>query len=521
MNNNQLNNNQVNNIPVNNNQNNYIPPNSGLNNQSNYIPANNGQVMNNVPVNNGNVMSSQMNKTPVNNGTVVVDTGVGLKDGHHSCPNCGSGEIQFNQEVGKLYCRFCRSTFDGKSLQGFENNLDNLQGNIIGSGAKNINKNIDDIMTLKCNGCGAEIVVDTKTTTQAKCHWCKSILSLNSRIENGTVPDAILPFMVSKQDAYNKMLEFAEKRKFFAKPIDLTLDNVSGVYFPYLLVDVKAKCDFTGEGEHLVRRYRVDDHTYYDADLYMVRRQFDLVVDDLSVESNKDRLNKLSEDKTNNIINAIMPFDTNNCITFESNYLVGFTSEKRDVNIPEMARNVNTKVVDVARHALNQDLRFYDRGVCWNNEMVKIEGSQWVSAYLPVWLYSHCEIKDGKKLIHYIAVNARSKEIMGSIPVNTSKLLLISFIVELISIFFVFVVLPEIHFIVYLLALASGFIYYTCIYSRYRNKNARHSYEKETANKISNINRQDVYVKRRKHLNNSQIVGKNNERVKGDIVKKI
>jgi len=42
--------------------------------------------------------------------------------------------------------------------------------------------------------------------------------------------------------------------------------------------------------------------------------------------------------------------------------------------------------------------------------------------YLPVWLYSYQE--PGSKMLHYIAVNGRTGETMGSIPVQHWKLLL-------------------------------------------------------------------------------------------------
>jgi hypothetical protein len=47
--------------------------------------------------------------------------------------------------------------------------------------------------------------------------------------------------------------------------------------------------------------------------------------------------------------------------------------------------------------------------------------------YLPVWLYSYQQ--ESNKLLHYIAVNARTGETMGSIPVSQPKLLLAAFTV--------------------------------------------------------------------------------------------
>ena len=74
----------------------------------------------------------------------------------------------------------------------------------------------------------------------------------------------------------------------------------------------------------------------YDADVYHVERDFDIFINDLTVESSQDKLNHKSNDKTNNIINAIMPFDVENCVKWNANYLRGYSSEKRDTNIEQL-----------------------------------------------------------------------------------------------------------------------------------------------------------------------------------------
>lgn len=60
-----------------------------------------------------------------------------------------------------------------------------------------------------------------------------------------------------------------------------------------------------------------------------------------------------------------------------------------------------------------------------------MKGQRWVSAYLPVWLYSYYqEKKDGRSMVHYVAVNGRTGSVMGSVPINYPRLLLTSAAVE-------------------------------------------------------------------------------------------
>ncbi|HYN34833.1 MAG TPA: hypothetical protein VES40_19570, partial [Ilumatobacteraceae bacterium] len=63
----------------------------------------------------------------------------------------------------------------------------------------------------------------------------------------------------------------------------------------------------------------------------------------------------------------------------------------------------------------------YDRGVRWERERLDVHGTRWVAMYLPVWLYAHHN-GEGKGMVHYIAVNGRTGEVMGSVPVSHRRL---------------------------------------------------------------------------------------------------
>jgi len=409
-------------------------------------------------------------------------------------------------------------------VAGLETDISRLEGVVIGSGAKDIIPSTDEVLTFKCSSCGAEVVIDTTEVTQARCHWCRNTLSVNQQVPNGAVPDAVLPFKIKKEEAKAEIEKFVGKRKFFAHPEfkkEFTTDNVMGVYLPYMVVDINAHANLAGQGEHEVRRYTrgsgKDKKTYYDADLYNVEREFDIAVDGLTVESSSDKLNNKAKNKTNNIINSIMPFDIENSVKWNANYLKGYTSEKRDTNIEQLKQLVDTQAKDIARYKANETLKHYDRGVAWNKEELNVKGEQWKAAYFPVWLYSYQQ-KD-KNLLHYVAVNARTKETMGSVPINQLKLVGVSAIIEVIG------------FILWLLTmplpadsedgdyswlfLTLGFIFYGVMYIRYRNQNARHYHEIETKSTMDNLRKEDHFVTKRTGLKNARMAGANNTSVKG------
>lgn len=449
----------------------------------------------------------------------IVKTDVGAKDGQNKCPKCGSTDISVNVNNGHLRCNFCRYEFEPEKVAGLETDISQLKGEVIGSGATDIVADTDDVVTFKCSSCGAEVVIDTSEVTQARCHWCRNTLSVNQQIPNGSVPDVVLPFTVKKEDARAQIEKFVSKRKFYANPQfkkEFTTENIMGVYFPYMVVDTNAHSKMSGEGEQEVRHYtiRKGDHseTYYDADLYHVEREFDIAIEGLTIEASADKLNKKAVDKTTNVINSIMPFDIENAVKWNANYLKGYSSEKRDINIEQVKTLVEAQSKDIARFAANDTLEQYDRGVAWSSEELEIKGQQWKAAYLPVWLYSYQEVKGNKKLLHYVAVNARTKETMGSVPIHMPKLLGVSFLVECGGVLAMLFVDFDYDWLFLLL----GVIYFIIIYTRYRNDNARHKYEVETKKEISNLKEEDKLISRRTKLTNSYMVGANNTSIRGD-----
>lgn len=464
-------------------------------------------------------------------GPKIVQTDEGAKDGQTKCPKCGATDISLNATTGKLRCNFCRHEFEPEKFDGMETDISNLTGEVFGSGTQDIAEDAGDIVTLKCSSCGAEVVIDTKNSTQARCHWCRNVLSINSQVPNGAVPDTVLPFKLSKQEARESIEQFVGKRKFFAHPKfrqEFTTENIMGVYFPYMVVDMNAHADLTGEGEHEVRRYTVgsgdNKETYYDADLYEVEREFDLTFEGLTVESSLDKLDNSNKNKTNNIINSIMPFDTENCVKWDSNYLSGYTSEKRDTNVEQLKPIVEEQAKDIARFAANDSLEFYDRGVRWDSERLDIKGQQWKSAYLPVWLYSYLQKKGNRDILHYVAVNARTKETMGSVPIHMPKLIGVSVLIEALcfvaALFLNSSSSSDSDSNYWWLLLLGGIIYYIVMYNRYRNSGARHAHEKETKKNVTNLRKVDNLIKRKKRLKNSTMDGANNHSVRGGNAKK-
>ena len=351
-----------------------------------------------------------------------------LADGLNRCPKCGSTDVRLRGSTGMLVCLFCRHEWQEARVEeefGLGLGIDELEGTVVAGGAGTIASD-DDVMTLTCGGCGADVVVDTAHALNARCHWCRHTLNVNAQIPNGAVPDAVLPFKLRREEAVEKIREFVSKRRLFAHPRfkeEFVPENVLGVYLPYLVIDARAEASYVGTGEVQTRRWteKVGDSstTYYAADVYRVDRAVAFTVDDLTVEGAADRAN-FDASTTNNIVNTVLPFDTKNAVKWNSSYLVGFTSEKRDLDVEELQPVLRDQLLSIGRSQVHASLSRFDRGVRWEGEKVDVGGSRWVSMYLPVWLYSYYQ--ENTRMLHYIAVNARTGETMGSVPVSQPRL---------------------------------------------------------------------------------------------------
>ncbi len=374
-----------------------------------------------------------------------------LRDGLNHCPKCGSTEVRHRAGSDRLVCLYCRHAWAATRVEevfGLGEGIAELKGTQIASGARDIAADAASLRSYKCGGCGAEVVINTASAMTARCHWCRHVLGVNEQIDNGAVPDAVLPFHIHKDDAVARIHRFVDKRRLFALRAfkdEFTPENVVGVYLPYMVVDAHGSVEAAGVGEIQTRRYTRGDgknkQTCFDADVWQVQRHVDFTVDDLTLESSAKRGHLDTRSNTNNVINTILPFDTKNAVKWNASYLLGYTSEKRDRDVQHLMPRVQSQMLSIARAQMQPSVQRYDRGLRWERERLDLKGTRWVAMYLPVWLYAYHQGGPGGGLRHYIAVNGRTGETMGSVPVQQWKLVLaalsVGTVVEALALWFV------------------------------------------------------------------------------------
>lgn len=366
----------------------------------------------------------------------------------------------------------------------------------------NMINNSDEFFRYKCDYCRTEVIVDGLNTVEAKCYLCGRSLTKIERISSKDILDTLLPFKVSQQETEIIIKNFIKKNKYNLNSKlkkKLLTQSVMGVYFPCLVLDVNAQVLFSGEGEHQTDAYtweiqgnREQYNSYaeylrnttrlplYNADVYYVERSFNLTIKKLVIDVNAN---------DNNIIDKLMPFDLDNVIKYDEEYLNDFHED----NLKEI---IYRKVKSAARSTCNETLDIYDRGVRWDYENVQITSLRGRIIYLPVWLCSHLEVKGNKKTCRYLAINGRTKKLTTNLPMRFSTLLFICFLAEVTGVLFMFLIPWKYNW----LFLSFGFICFVVLKHQYSNSKELFDCQENIIKDISNLKQIDNFIR----VNNAQ-----------------
>ena len=453
------------------------------------------------------------------------------------CPNCGASDAEYDISAGGLRCANCRTVFASPKINTL-GGVDELVGEVKSEGANDIEEG-DFVVTFRCPSCGANVMLE-KDAEDAKCHWCRHSLKTAQRIPNGSMPDMVLPFKLTRKEALSRMKKFARERSFFSFDNftnGLSEKTVVGVYLPYVVIDVRAHIEMVGRAEKTVGTHLMversgfeDDNSnivqVYDVSSFGLKRGFDIELDDLTIEASSEKFEYGSPINTTHIINSIMPFDTDQAVEWDARYLKGFSSEKRDMNIKQLDHRLKSQIMDIAKYKMMSTTSDYDRGVCWDKINIEEQGIKWKTAYFPVWLYSYAEGGIGKKrAIHYIAVNARTGETMGSVPLKKWMRTAISGVPLLATLLFIIYMFNagfSRGFPVRALILVA-LITITALTMKivgkktreYRNPHARHMYEVDTCMALKNMKQEDSFELTNTRKNNGMISGYNEKKRPG------
>ncbi len=265
-----------------------------------------------------------------------------------------------------------------------------------------------------CASCGAEIVTD-ETTAATFCYYCHNPVVLEGQLSGEFLPDHIIPFKISREEAVSKLTQFMGRKKFIPRSFysKEQIDKVTGVYYPYWCYDWKGDADFHAKGTK-TRMWRVGDTEYTETSIYAIERSGHAEV--------ANQLREALNNKDRALVERVQPFDLEQAQPFNMSYLSGFMAEKRNMDKGEFREELQNNAQNVTSSMLEDTAGGY--GIL-SQQQLSVSGvkEEWKYMLLPVWVLTY-RAKSGK--MYYYALNGQTGETAGVLPVDKKKLTLCS-----------------------------------------------------------------------------------------------
>lgn len=329
----------------------------------------------------------------------------------YKCPNCDGG-LKFDPVSQKFTCEYCASSFteevlnnlnpassDDSKVEEQENSTSQAeQGNLLG---------------YTCPSCGAEVVTD-ETTAATSCYYCHNPIVLSGRLDGRYLPNKIVPFAITKEQAIEKFMEWSSKKWFVPKWFfsKKQIDTLTGIYFPHWIVDTDTTTSMNTEGT-IVRTWTSGDSRYTNTKYYQVIRDGEVHLEDVTRTALKKANKK--------IVDGVHPFSEQKLVDFNMGYLSGFQAEKRDIEREELEADVTREIFSLSARLTANTATEYG-GVSSNDVAVNIRSTDWSYVLYPVWTITY---KSANGEFYYYALNGDSGKICGRLPVDFKKLALL------------------------------------------------------------------------------------------------
>lgn len=330
----------------------------------------------------------------------------------HKCPNCNA-VLKFNPHGQNWKCEYCSSEFDLKQLEEYEEKT----GKTLEKEAP-IKKG--DLDVYICKNCGAQIVADPNVSTTS-CVYCKNTAILKDKLQGEFSPNYVIPFRKTKEDAIEAFMKLKKGRILTPKAFNNknNIKEMSGIYIPFWLYDYNANGIIEADCKRITS-WTSGNYRYTKTDIYKATRGGSVAFENIPVDGSKRF--------QNDIMNSIEPFDYKDIKDFNYSYLSGFLSEKYDVSMEEAKTDSVERAKQSFKNQMVKDIRGYD-SVSVSSSNINLEDLKNSYALLPVWMLN---IKYKDK-IYTFAMNGQTGKMIGNIPIDKLKAVVIWFIIAIVT----------------------------------------------------------------------------------------
>lgn len=332
----------------------------------------------------------------------------------YKCPNCDA-ELTFRPKSTDFGCEYCGAKFteaqilDIAQKQGIEGGGSAETEPAAGADQPGAEEFAQRAVVYNCPSCGAEVITDD-TTAASFCFYCHNPVILGGRLSGAFKPDSIIPFSIDKDEVKERLLAWCKKKKFIQKEFmsDMQLEKLSGVYFPFWLVDAKADVHLSAEGRTL-RVWRVGEIEYTETSTYALERGGTADFQEITLRG----LNRADV----RLLEGLYPYNLAALKPFNMGFLSGFLAEKRNVEKTAAQPEVN-RIIREGASALLQDTVGGYGAVTTKALNADSASENWRYALLPAWMLTYRY----KGELYYFAMNGQTGQIAGRVPASPKKL---------------------------------------------------------------------------------------------------
>lgn len=301
------------------------------------------------------------------------------------CSNC-SGKLIFNPASQKLDCVSCGSKFRPEDVEDKDARLHTKYYNT---------------RVYTCSHCGAEVITsDSEASTF--CVYCGNPAIVFSRISEEYMPDGLIPFKVTKEEAIRNISANFMKNPFVPQEIKskVTADNLRGIYVPYWIINAEYTEADLISGD--VKRGKTTYREHFS-------RAGDVELQNVPIDGSR----MLNDD----VSRKLEPFYLEDSTAFDEDYLNGFYSNTSDLSYFDLKKSAAGRCHKLFSDEVLKTVKAKNKKIDNSIQWIDIEDDP-LYMMMPVWFFT---FRHGNKP-YTILVNGQTGKVVGTLPWNTKRI---------------------------------------------------------------------------------------------------
>jgi LSD1 subclass zinc finger protein len=333
------------------------------------------------------------------------------------CKSCGA-ILKFSPGTNNLKCAFCGAENEIKSTSSTTETIQELDFHAHLNEVASNKQSTQEVSTVRCTGCSAVTSLRPNVTSD-ECAFCGTALVLTSAEITTTIkPKSVLPFKVDEKNAKESFKKWLGTLWFAPgglKKYAYTDHKLHGMYIPYWTYDTDVATSYSGqrgihrqETEHYTENGQSRTRTRTVTDWYSASGHVHNNFDDVLVNAS----NSLPRDYAD----ALEPWDMENLVSFNEQYLTGFQTESYQIGLKDGFDHAKEKMQSTIDNTIRNDIGGDDQRI--NSKDSEYNNITFKHTLLPIWLSAY---KYNGKAYKFL-VNGRTGETKGDRPYSVGKI---------------------------------------------------------------------------------------------------